>query len=51
MRWLRCFKRPPKQTFIVHGEPDAAAALQGRITGELGWNAVVPVFDQIVELS
>jgi hypothetical protein len=26
MRWLREFKRPPRKTFVVHGEPDAAAA-------------------------
>jgi metallo-beta-lactamase family protein len=42
MRWLSGFERPPKQTFVVHGEGKASAALQERIGRELGWNCVVP---------
>jgi metallo-beta-lactamase family protein len=38
LAWLRGFKRPPKQTFVVHGERDAADALRLRISDELGWN-------------
>lgn len=37
LRWLRGFSRPPRETFIVHGEPDAADALRLRIKDELGW--------------
>lgn len=37
MRWLRNFQRPPQKTFLVHGEPEAAEALQLRIREELGW--------------
>lgn len=37
MRWLGGFHRPPKHTFIVHGEPAAADALRLRIQDELGW--------------
>jgi metallo-beta-lactamase family protein len=37
LRWLRGFSRPPKDTFVVHGEPDAADALRLRIKDELGW--------------
>ena len=51
MRWLSGFSRPPRTTFIVHGEPDSAEALRGRITSELGWNAVIPAHNQIVELN
>src|SRR6476646_1354065 len=36
--WLRTFKAPPKKTFLVHGEPEAANRLQQAIASELGWN-------------
>jgi metallo-beta-lactamase family protein len=49
-RWLRGFKRPPRTTFIIHGEPDAAVALRGKIIKEFGWNVVVPTYKQVVEL-
>lgn len=35
LRWLRGFKRPPRMTWIVHGEPEAAQALQGKIAHDL----------------
>jgi len=37
LRWLRGFSKAPKETFIVHGEPDAADDLRLRIKDELGW--------------
>lgn len=37
LRWLGGFSQPPRETFIVHGEPDAADALRLRIKDELGW--------------
>lgn len=40
--WLRGFAKPPRQTFVVHGEPDAADALRVRIQDELGWRVRVP---------
>lgn len=40
MRWLSGFDRPTIKTFIVHGEPEAAQALQQRIS-ELGWQSTV----------
>ena len=42
MRWLSGFKKAPKQTFIVHGEPTGQAALQKKIEEDLGWNTVIP---------
>lgn len=51
MRWLSGFKRPPRQTFIVHGEPDASDALRHRIQEELGWNCRVPEPGERVELT
>jgi metallo-beta-lactamase family protein len=41
LRWLRGFKRPPRMTYIVHGEPDAAHALREKIAQDLGWPATV----------
>ncbi len=41
LRWLQGFRRPPKKTFIVHGEPDASETLRTRIEGELRWPCVV----------
>jgi metallo-beta-lactamase family protein len=42
MRWLGGFTTPPKQTFIVHGEPTAQDALGARIKAELGWGTRAP---------
>jgi metallo-beta-lactamase family protein len=50
LRWLSGFKRPPRTTFIIHGEPDSAEALRNKIARELGWNVVVPAYKQVVEL-
>lgn len=50
LRWLRTAPRPPKTTFVVHGEPEAAAALRDAIATELHWPAVVPEYLQEVQL-
>ncbi|RZV38051.1 MAG: MBL fold metallo-hydrolase [Acidimicrobiales bacterium] len=42
MSWLHNFRKPPKCTFIVHGEPAASDALQDRIEEELDWDCIVP---------
>jgi metallo-beta-lactamase family protein len=49
MGWLGGFRRPPRRTWVVHGEPNAAGALCGLIR-EKGWNAQVPTAGQSVEL-
>lgn len=41
MRWLQGFERPPRETFIVHGEPAASEALRDRIRRDLGWESTV----------
>lgn len=38
LRWLSGFKRAPRQTYIVHGEPAASESLAETIRAELGWN-------------
>ncbi|MNG31373.1 RNA-metabolising metallo-beta-lactamase [compost metagenome] len=50
MQWLRGFKRPPRHTFVVHGEPHAADTLRRRISLELGWSVSVPEHLETVEL-
>jgi len=41
MRWLAGFNRPPKKTFIVHGEPESAETLASLMKGQLGWDVEV----------
>lgn len=41
MTWLEGFSKPPKRTFIVHGEPHAADTLRHRIEEEKGWSVLV----------
>ena len=50
MRWLGGFKRPPRKTFVVHGEVGSATALRDRIVRELGWDVVIPTYKEVVEL-
>ncbi|CAB4845146.1 unannotated protein [freshwater metagenome] len=47
--WLRKTK-DPKQVFVVHGEPDAQAALVERLHSELGWKTVAPKRMQVFEV-
>ena len=41
LEWLRTFKDKPGATYLVHGEPAAAAQLRDTIRKELGWNVQV----------
>ena len=49
--WLKHFEAPPRQTFVTHGEPQAADALRHRIEEDLGWHTVVPEYLETVELK
>lgn len=51
MRWLGNFKRPPKTTFIVHGEPEVQKVLRTKIVQDLGWDVVIPARGDRFELS
>jgi metallo-beta-lactamase family protein len=51
LRWLRTAARPPRRLFVVHGEPEPAAALAGRVGRELGWNVSVPAYRDRVTLE
>lgn len=51
LRWLRGFERPPRLTFITHGEPVASDALRRRIEEELGWTCTIPEHQEKVDLA
>ncbi|HXD73098.1 MAG TPA: MBL fold metallo-hydrolase [Vicinamibacterales bacterium] len=51
MRWLGNFTQAPKTTFIVHGEPSAAEALEKRIRADLKWNTHIAKHLERVELD
>lgn len=49
--WLFHFETPPRKTFIVHGEPEAADALRLRIEEALGWSVHLPEYREQVDLD
>jgi metallo-beta-lactamase family protein len=49
--WLARMATPPRTVYVVHGEPEAADSLSGRIADELGWSAVVPRLEERVRLG
>jgi metallo-beta-lactamase family protein len=49
--WLRGFERPPRCTFITHGEPLAADAMRQRIERNLRWKVRVPYYLEQVDLA
>ena len=51
LAWLIGFNRPPRTTFLVHGEPDASASLAEKIQDKLGWDVVVPKFEETFTLE
>jgi metallo-beta-lactamase family protein len=50
LRWLGSFKKPPKKTFVIHGEPPASKALDAVLRDELKWNTEIPSIGQTVVL-
>lgn len=50
LAWAGAFKRPPRQTFVVHGEASAALAFGDRLQSEYGWSVTVPEPGQKVSL-
>ncbi len=51
LRWLGTFKKAPQMTYIVHGEPPAAAALADVIRAQLKWKVEVARHQQKVALT
>jgi metallo-beta-lactamase family protein len=51
LQWLHTFKKQPANTYLVHGEPDAASQLRGLMQKELGWNVQIAQYRQKVEVG
>ena len=51
LEWLHTFKRAPKETFLVHGEPASASQLRDAMTQALGWNVQVATYKQKVAVE
>lgn len=49
--WLSHFNRPPRRTFITHGEPGAADALRKKIEERLKWDCSIPDYLEGVNLG
>jgi metallo-beta-lactamase family protein len=41
LRWLSTFKKPPRRTYLVHGEPEAASRLRYAIQSAMGWDVEI----------
>ncbi|HEY7685995.1 MAG TPA: MBL fold metallo-hydrolase [Gemmatimonadales bacterium] len=50
LRWLAGFRRPPRQTYLVHGEPRAADALAAAIQARYQWSVRAARDGEQVEL-
>ena len=50
LRWLSGFKAPPRQTYVVHSEPDQASALVQVVREKLRWNIRAAVDGETVEV-
>ncbi len=51
LRWLGTFSKPPKVTYIVHGEPAGANALAQAIRERLKWKVEIARYQQKVALK
>ncbi|MPN63300.1 hypothetical protein SDC9_211058 [bioreactor metagenome] len=46
LEWAGAFKKKPRKTFVVHGEPDPANILAGELHKRFGMEVVVPEEEQ-----
>ena len=51
LKWLGQLPHAPKQTFLTHGEPDAADALAEELRTTRGWNVATPAMGEKVQLD
>lgn len=51
LQWLSTFKKPPRKTFLVHGEESASQAMAEHIRNRYGWNVEVPTYCESVSLE
>lgn len=50
LAWLGGCPKPPRHTYVVHGEPSAAQHLQAQIARELQWPSSVARYQEVVTL-
>jgi metallo-beta-lactamase family protein len=50
LRWLTGLTAPPKQTYLVHGEPSAAQSLQSSIQEKFRWKVSVARYLDTVDI-
>ena len=51
IRWLSGFQAPPKQTFLVHGEPSGLNGLRDAIAAQYKWPVTIPAYQQVFDLN
>jgi metallo-beta-lactamase family protein len=51
LRWLNALSAPPKQTYLVHGEPSAAQSLQSAIQEKFKWKVSVARYLDTVDID
>ena len=51
LRWLSGFTTPPRQTFLVHGEPSGLEGLRAGIASRFHWPVLVPAYLQSFDLN
>lgn len=51
LRWLMVLKKPPRQVFVTHGEPEAAASFSKFLHEKTGWDISVPRYEDTVALN
>ncbi len=51
LEWLHTFRGAPKETYLVHGEPPAAAELRDAMVKDLGWDVHVAAYREKVQVG
>jgi len=51
LRWLNGFESPPKQSWLVHGEPPGLNALAGLVRQRERWKVAIAQYAQTVDLQ
>lgn len=51
LRWLSGFQKPPRTTFLVHGEKRSSESLAEEIKARLGWETAIPALQQEIALE
>lgn len=51
LRWLSGLRKPPRKTFVVHGEAEAADHFARYLRDKRGWETAVPAYKDRVVLA